>query len=705
MNENLRPVNNLQPFLNYCYTVGMLPTSYKVSMTYEEQVLEAIRYIKEEIIPTVNINALATKELQEKFLELVNFVETYFDDLNIQTEINNKLDEMAEDGTLEEIINHEIFDELNEKINKTYYSNNSKECTSTRLFRKIFETGQNNVNATETEYFSTTQGFCMITDKICAIALIPLDRTNTRGKIQIINIETGEVLNELIGNFGHLNDLSYNPDDNILYAGGLGVYGENNELIQSNDILVINYANLTYQRITLENWVSGISYDKITKKLYVTNHNNVFEIDKTNYSIIKTIPLGVYTDEGSVGQTVKVNNDIIYRVNAIPNTIKIFDMTGNVLNLIALKEYADNMYPIGEMESIDFIGNYIYFNGQTSGNFTNYNIVGIYKTSLYMNLAPINTKNMAYGSSGSLAVYVNNLQNTLNPDGVSSPFNCLLEAIQFLNSPEAQKFSNHRIILANTGLLYYGCEISDTKLTHLDVQDQKIGSTTFLGVPNLNLTKCNFEATITNRSIILCNYSNVSFYRPSVSDINNISNGNAFEITNGHVSLNNKQLADTIQANLKIVLPNTASYLQNRTYELSNIDKQAQQPTVNNMVICTTKLDSASQTAQYSINSNITDILAQMLKYKYIYFLIDGVNKFEVVRLVPTSSNMYRINVHRSTNGNDSNTLAFMQYVLTFTANEIQVTNAKIINLSGGTATITTSALNMNIRKIWLSDE
>lgn len=104
MNENLNPVNNLQPFLNYCYTVGMLPTSYKVSMTYEEQVLEAIRYIKEEIIPTVNINALATKELQQKFVELVNFVETYFDDLDIQTEINNKLDEMAEDGTLAELI-------------------------------------------------------------------------------------------------------------------------------------------------------------------------------------------------------------------------------------------------------------------------------------------------------------------------------------------------------------------------------------------------------------------------------------------------------------------------------------------------------------------------------------------------------------------------------------------------------------------------
>lgn len=116
MNKNLNPISELPPFLKFCYTVGMLPTSYKISMTYEEQVLEAIRFIKEEIIPKVNSNALATKELQEKFVELVNYVETYFDNLDVQDEVNNKLNEMVEDGTLAEIINQEIFSEINQKI-------------------------------------------------------------------------------------------------------------------------------------------------------------------------------------------------------------------------------------------------------------------------------------------------------------------------------------------------------------------------------------------------------------------------------------------------------------------------------------------------------------------------------------------------------------------------------------------------------------
>lgn len=49
-----------------------------------------------------------TKETVEeyiaKFVELKDFVDTYFENLDVQEEINNKLDAMVEDGTLQEII-------------------------------------------------------------------------------------------------------------------------------------------------------------------------------------------------------------------------------------------------------------------------------------------------------------------------------------------------------------------------------------------------------------------------------------------------------------------------------------------------------------------------------------------------------------------------------------------------------------------------
>ena len=43
-------------------------------------------------------------EYIEKFTQLKDFVEDYFDNLDVQEEINNKLDAMVEDGTLQEII-------------------------------------------------------------------------------------------------------------------------------------------------------------------------------------------------------------------------------------------------------------------------------------------------------------------------------------------------------------------------------------------------------------------------------------------------------------------------------------------------------------------------------------------------------------------------------------------------------------------------
>ena len=47
---------------------------------------------------------------------VVENISDYFDNLDVQEEINNKLDAMAEDGTLAEIINQEIFGELNEQV-------------------------------------------------------------------------------------------------------------------------------------------------------------------------------------------------------------------------------------------------------------------------------------------------------------------------------------------------------------------------------------------------------------------------------------------------------------------------------------------------------------------------------------------------------------------------------------------------------------
>lgn len=85
-------------------TIGVLPSSYVDSMSYYETLLWLCNYLENTVIPTVNNNGQAVEELQSAYLTLHDYVEHYFDNLDVQNEINNKLDQMATDGSLTNLI-------------------------------------------------------------------------------------------------------------------------------------------------------------------------------------------------------------------------------------------------------------------------------------------------------------------------------------------------------------------------------------------------------------------------------------------------------------------------------------------------------------------------------------------------------------------------------------------------------------------------
>ena len=100
----MKKIDLLNPFQKMLITVGNLPTAYIESMSYYEGLTYLVNYLVNNVIPAVNNNGEAVEELQAKYIELASYVEHYFDNLDVQTEINNKLDAMADEGELTSLI-------------------------------------------------------------------------------------------------------------------------------------------------------------------------------------------------------------------------------------------------------------------------------------------------------------------------------------------------------------------------------------------------------------------------------------------------------------------------------------------------------------------------------------------------------------------------------------------------------------------------
>lgn len=115
-NLNMITPLTVQGIINrFCYTIGMLPTSYKQSLTYEEQLLAIGHYLENTVYPAINNNAQALAELQGLFAALQDYVNNYFDNLDLTEEINAKLDTLVADGTLENLVGAYIQPRINEQ--------------------------------------------------------------------------------------------------------------------------------------------------------------------------------------------------------------------------------------------------------------------------------------------------------------------------------------------------------------------------------------------------------------------------------------------------------------------------------------------------------------------------------------------------------------------------------------------------------------
>lgn len=126
----------LKPFGRFCVTIGELPSSYTESLSYLEMLTWLCNYIEKTVIPAINENAEAVKEIQEflekyedQYEEIQRMMEELIISINqrfasIESELETKFNDLTRqvlaliDNNYNVLKNYidQKYDELNYKI-------------------------------------------------------------------------------------------------------------------------------------------------------------------------------------------------------------------------------------------------------------------------------------------------------------------------------------------------------------------------------------------------------------------------------------------------------------------------------------------------------------------------------------------------------------------------------------------------------------
>lgn len=126
INEKIVHAAPVPPFVRF--VASAVPMVFDNSLSYYEALCALWKWLQDDVIDVINNNANVTDQYITLTNELKEFVEIYFDNLDVQEEINNKLDDMVRDGTFQAILNTYVEPTLNEfderiSANKTELEN------------------------------------------------------------------------------------------------------------------------------------------------------------------------------------------------------------------------------------------------------------------------------------------------------------------------------------------------------------------------------------------------------------------------------------------------------------------------------------------------------------------------------------------------------------------------------------------------------
>lgn len=341
-------MNTYKPFRHWCHKV--IPLIYDDSLSYYELLCKVIKYLNDVISDITEIDGEITE-----IKNAIEILQTYLDNLNITDEIDAKLDELVENGTLMDILLTKYFPP---EIKTEYVS------SWTALDPRY------TANSSIEDKACVIQSFCDIGDGVFVACMSEPEGLNTYtnyGKLIKVNRETCLPLGSAVSaEIGHCNDICFDGTYIYVvwaydYSGGSAAYSNKISKFDTNLNLISTYTPSVSQ-------VGSLTYDPEGYFYGYGIGNNFYKFD-TDFNVISTTSTGLtdyykeayYNTSGRFTvQTLTFINGYIFIPCVYPSSIFVLNTDGEVVKVFSMHESAQNGGDMREIEAIEYVDGYFY---------------------------------------------------------------------------------------------------------------------------------------------------------------------------------------------------------------------------------------------------------------------------------------------------------------------------------------------------------
>lgn len=305
-------------------------------------------------------------EMEAAWKALQEWVTNYFNNLDVQQEINNKIDEMVQSGEMDEIINENLFSSLDERIasNKQDIDNLSNSAitkTSTdyvgmgQLTQEVKEAltgGSTAVVGANAVGTNNIVDYAVTLDKVDGSQISPCLNINGNSKVDL-NTEAGT----------------------ITFSSATGfIMSYGNKIVTFDSPVVLNYDDSSAMFIKYD---VASNIIKLSTSSLITGESLIGFIN-TNWTIGLTSDIPVYRDGYLIDGSISINPSVgnLININTKTNALTFYNASGYVIlynnryitintSQIALVNGTNNLYYDASSNKIStsgdkYIGNVFY---------------------------------------------------------------------------------------------------------------------------------------------------------------------------------------------------------------------------------------------------------------------------------------------------------------------------------------------------------